>query len=281
MYKIFGVLGILLFSLNGIAQNNFEGKINYSMSFSNDKEITYVEALFGDQKIKVLVKQSTSKSNNKEDLILDFKNGIIYKIINGNKTYLIDSLKKSRGDLFESPKSLVPLTNKDTIILGYKSSAFNLPVSEKAESVSEKIRATLYYADSLLYQIPEKYASFEMVPLFTNGTSVGFGVNMMIDQTENKKIGSEFSILSVEPQNIPDSLLEIPAGYKMVADNSFLDGDQPMADSIQMEADTIAYPAPPLKPGIKDSKKTPQKKPIPNKKAINNTPKTPVRKPNN
>jgi hypothetical protein len=279
MYKIIAATGVSFFCLGSIAQDNFEGKITYRMSFSMDKENTTIEALFGDQKIKVLVKQASPKPNDKEDLILDFKNGFFYKITNHNKTYTIDSFKKSNGDIFKSPESLVPFTEKNIILLGYQSSAFTLPVVEKSSLPFENTTATFWYADSLWYRIPEKYASVQMVPLFTNGTSVGFGMKLVIQLEQNKNESSEFTILAVEPKKIPDSLLELPPGYTLASDNNVFEESQSTADSVTMtlKEDTTAYPAETLKP----VKNPVQKKQKTGKKGIQNKSKSPVRKPDN
>lgn len=261
------------------AQGNFEGKITYEMSFSNVKGNTVLETLFGNQKIKVLVKQAGVTHNDKEDLILDFKNGIYYKITNHTKSYTVDSFTKGKGDILKSPKSLVPSTKENKFKLGFKTSAYTLATAENPGF--ENTNSTFWYADSLLYKIPEKYVSFEMVPLFTNGTSVGFGMKMIMLSQQNKKDSFSFVILSVEPKNIPDSMLELPVGYSLKTTVKAFDVNESTAATESFAIDSADLLAPSINPGVTQPRQPAQKSQSGKNKAIKNKHKTPVKKPDN
>ncbi|MEP7141999.1 MAG: hypothetical protein ABI707_03965 [Ferruginibacter sp.] len=280
MRKGIVMAGICFFCLKAKSQDNFEGKITYRISSSMEKENSTMEVLFGDQKIKVLVTPSVSKSNNKEDLILDFKNGVFYKITNRNKTYAIDSLKKSGNDIINSQKLMVALPEKNAILLGYKSSAFTIPAAEIRGLPSTNVMATFWYADSLQYKIPEKYTSVQMVPLFTNGSSVGLGIKLVMQMEQNKNDTSEFLVLTIEPKKIPDSLLGLPPGYALASENNAFDENQVTADTTMVFPDT-SYEATPAKPAIKNGNKPVQKNKNPGKKQLTDQLKSPARKPNN
>ncbi|MEO5893237.1 MAG: hypothetical protein ABIQ31_23505 [Ferruginibacter sp.] len=265
-----------------VAQNNFEGKVTYRLSFSSEKENSVIEALFGDQKIKVLVKPSSSSSSQKEDLILDFKNGIFYKITNKTKTYTIDSFKKSNNDIFASAKTLVPVNEKNTSTFGYKSTAYTLPADGQNNLPMANIKVILWYADSMRFQVPEEFASVEMVPLFTNGSTVGLGMKMLMQLEENKNDSSQFTVLAVEPQKIPDSLLALPPDFTLVYSTDNYNQDVISPDTTMVIAsDSVAAPALQLKPAKRSAKKPAGKKPNSGKKIIENKPKTPAKKPDN
>lgn len=270
MGQFFAVLLVSLFGTQAIAQQNFEGKITYSMAFPGEEKITVLDVFYGNQRIKVLVKPDGLKPNDKEDLMLDFKNGLVYKITNHTKTYKIDSLKKSPGDLLTSIHSLVAVPAKNSTRAGHKSSAFTLPAGEAAVIKSPAI--TLWYADSLFFPVPLQYASVEMCVLFTNGKSVGFGMQLTMPGINGKMENVELVPLKVEAQKVADSILDLPAGYSFVTNELDTTLAMDVPDSVIVAADTMALPSETIdKPGTQKQK--------PAKQKIKTKSKTPIRKP--
>jgi hypothetical protein len=279
MHKLIAFAGLsLFFFLQISAQDNFEGIISYKVNFPGEKDAATMKAFFGKQKIKILVNQGSAKPTNKEDLILDFSNGIYYNINNISKSYSIDSIKKSDKDLLQSIHSLVPLPKQNKIQVGFKTSAFTLPLIEKTAMPFENAAATIWYADSLFYKIPEKYASVAMVVLFTNGNTVGFGMKLTM-QTDQKKLDSfELTPIAVEQRSIPDSLLDLPIGY--ILSNAFesLKGQETIDSVKSVPADTIAVPSQRVKDINNAAVKGKQPKQNSNKKPAVDNPKTTIRK---
>src|SRR4051812_26741165 len=107
MHRLIAVLAITFFHAGAIGQSNFEGKVNYRMTISQEPDSSTVEALFGNQKIKVLVNPGMNKPGDREDLLLDFEKGILYKITNHSRRFTVDSLKPSSNDMVGASSALV------------------------------------------------------------------------------------------------------------------------------------------------------------------------------
>ena len=199
---------ILLFAFTNIsAQNNFEGKIIYKLT-SPEKGTGngIIETYFGKQKIRVYVKEN--ELSGRDDLLLDFEKGIVHYINTISKTYKTDSLsnrkKRSMPTLNSSPAG-----NK--IISGYSCSAFSFTDTSKSDFMGDMF-FSVWYADSLLFNISDEQKDYEMVPMFTNGTSVGMGMEMGMGK-EKKKITMSLVPLSITFQVLPDSIFNISGDY--------------------------------------------------------------------
>jgi hypothetical protein len=273
MHKPIVALGIAMTCLQVGAQENFQGRVVFSMSSSSAKELIPVEVLYGDQLIKVLVKSDGQQASAQDDLIFDFKKGILYKIKNHNKSYRVDSLGKGYANSFLSPTRHVAIPANDTVLLGYPCKAYTLPESQ-TDITSGNMKVTFWYTDSLVYKVPAEYMYTDPVAIVTNGRAVGFGLTYTAG-AGNQEEYTRMSVVSVDRKTVPLDSLALPPGYTSGQAMAPFNDDTPMA------VDTVASPDMTGQPATGEPKKSRQKNRPGGRKTTEHNPKSPVRKPDN
>lgn len=216
------ILSVFCFITAGaLSQTNFQGKVVYTLSVKSVEQNSSdtLEIYFGRNKIKGVQRGSSKK---KEDLLIDFEEGLSYTIKHDSKTYQVDKIEEGKtGDLVADKSA-----NK--ILLNQPATAYS--VLPKDSSAGFGAKATYWYADSIFYIVPQQYVSSQDVTMFTNGKNLGLGMYMGLKFGEVTMI-VEGKPMSIEPMSLPDSLFIMPADYVL---------DIPEPDStVKAEPDSI------------------------------------------
>lgn len=231
MKHLIAALFILLVNYGAIAQNNFEGKIIYKMSNAlTGNQNILVTAYFGREMIKAEVQTNGVSNEGMDDLLIDFSGELIYYIQKDSRTYHINS---SRTQAMPVP---VRTPGKNSIILEHSCSAYKGIDTSKNE-FQKDTEIIFFYADSLHYAAKKQFANLEMIPMFTNGTHIGMGMEFIQNTEKGKKSVITLTPQSVTAEKIPDSIFSL-TGYtiRKEADNSI-----PMAesDSVMAAVDSV------------------------------------------
>lgn len=222
MKALIVAVSLLLIDNNLIAQKNFEGKIIYDCSVPGVYKAS-TEIYFGNQKIKIIETTDSEFKPSVESRMIDFKRGVIYWISDTSKTYYEVLLIKRP---FDSITELKPFPEKNKRIMGYNCTAFMLGDSLEAtpEMRLPSMHIYMRYADSLFYQVDEKFKNATGIEKATNGTNVGMGmeINIGSDSFMQSIIATPVSIV---PGPIPDSVFLVPAGYILKSEKDFFENN--------------------------------------------------------
>lgn len=234
MQKLLSFFSLLVILQSLIAQKKFEGKIVYEMMVDKKKEkkpeTTMVEAYFGKQKIKVLLNEASASNSYKEDLLLNLEEDVIYRINNKQKTYSKQLFQKRRLTGDGSMPFMIASPERNRKYIGYNTTAFVMADTTK-NNFFGPVDFTFWYADSIYFFIKEEYTDFDILPILSNGKSVGMGMKMKMGTGEDE-ISGEVKPISISAETIPDSIFAIPAGYSLE--------EQPTADSAMAMVDSSA-----------------------------------------
>ncbi len=241
--KLIAFLLFLLFCNTMIfAQTPFQGIVQLRLKDESEKKSGRVEIYYGQNKILGMIRTKDSSENGKDDILLDFSKGIQYRINRQTKTYRVDSITADKDPLMSD--NMVLDSSKRRTIIGYSSAAYSLKDSTES-SFFGNMEMTSWYADSLFFPLEKAYAGSSETKIFTNGKTIGMGMEMSLSLGKDMKKAFELLPLSITPQLMPDSLFEIPVGF---------------AEEVPM-ADSFAYPISPVedapaisKPATKSAK---------------------------
>ncbi len=242
------------------AQAGFEGMIRYKASPEKDffekekaeiKDSMEINIWF--TKGKILIRNLTKSSE--EDILVLIDSAKIYTINREDETYRV---KKLRERKVASPPEVIQ-------IAGYRSS----PVQYNADGFAfgGAVNTTIWYADSLLFSIPEKYDGNEELMIIRNGhimlkaeITTDFNPHNFrefeVDTLPTTEEKTTIIASSVIPGGIKPEDFIIPANFKIF--NAAIDSAVDWDNSIM--ADTTHVPVAPPPP-----KKAPatHKKPAP------------------
>ena len=234
---------LLICSFSMYAQAPIEGKVTHKLTAETETKSGLIEIFYGKKKIKGVIRQNDDKESGKDDLLLDFNQGLVYHLNAVDKTYRVDTMI---GKTVNTLSALTPLAEKNKVKLGVSTSAFSIKDTSNMNPLGN-MTMEFWYADSLMFPIEEKYLGSDESVLFTNGKTIGMGLIMNFELGESKKT-FELEPVLIEPGNLPDSIFEIPGDFVM---------ESIVADSIAMVDSTYNTPAPAARKIIK--KKTPAK----------------------
>lgn len=234
------------------AQTVFEGKVTHKLTAETESKSGMIEIYYGKKMIKGIIKQNDDKETGKDDILLDFNKGLVYHLNAVDKTYRLDSMKGRPAGVMSA---LNPWKEKDRVISGFHTSAY-IPKDTAEMNLFGNMTMLFWYADSLLFPVDEQLMGSDDIALFTNGKTIGMGLNMSMEFGESKKT-FELEPVLIEPGNLPASTFEIPADFTIelndtpVIPDSLREEDAFMLDSVKTQT------TPPVKKVIK--KKTPPK----------------------
>lgn len=233
------------------AQSVFEGKVTHKLTAETESKSGMIEIYYGKKMIKGIIKQNDDKETGKDDILLDFNKGLVYHLNAVDKTYRLDSMKGRPSGVMSA---LNPWKEKDRVISGYHTSAY-IPKDTAEMNLFGNMTMLFWYADSLLFPVDDQLMGSDEIALFTNGKTIGMGLNMSMEFGESKKI-FELAPVSIEPGILPVSTFEIPADFAFVYDTPVIPDSLREEDAFMTDSVTTT-PAPPVKKTIK--KKTPPK----------------------
>ncbi|MBL0359382.1 MAG: hypothetical protein IPP72_22090 [Chitinophagaceae bacterium] len=225
-------LFIILIGNSISAQKNFEGKINYKMNSNSQDTSTSITAYFGKQKIKAVFKQRDSIKNKKDDLLIDFENGVVNYINAEKNTYRTIKLQDMEMDRMPALK---PFPEKNKQLLGYNCTAYITTDTSKNEYISFT-PFYFWYADSLFFKVKNEYSNIDMVPIFTNGNTVGMGMQMNLGNGRGE-VYIELTPVSILKETIPDSVFSLA---RLQFERKYIESSSTLADSTQILVDSIS-----------------------------------------
>jgi|GEM_PF-3399774 len=259
---------ILLVNEAATAQKNFEGKIIYKMSNAlTGNQNILVTAYFGNEKIKVHVNTNGVSNEGLDDLLIDFTGELIYYIQKDRRTYHTNSINSSRTQAMPVP---MRTPGKSSMVLGHSCSVYN-GIDTSNKEFQKETEITFLYADSLYYSVKKQFSHLEMIPMFTNGSHIGMGMEFIRNTAEGKKSVITLTPQSVTAEKIPDAIFSL-TGYAIQkeADNAIImeeiDSMMTMADSVvKVATDAVKEAVSDADDQlIKNKKNTPKKSPSKN-----------------
>jgi hypothetical protein len=214
MRKLFLFLTYLLFSALIFSQTVFEGKVKHSLTAEKLNQKGTVEVFYGNQKIKGKIYMPAEEGIKEDEILIDFSKGILYHLYPLKKTYHLTHLKNKISSF---PN--LPATTQKKIILNLSCTSFFLKDTAKSEWMGE-MDIMFWFADSLYFPVSEEYLTSDEIPLFTNGKTIGMGMNINMPFEGKDKNIFILTPTSIEKGAIPDSIFQIPINYKLLSDNS-------------------------------------------------------------
>lgn len=179
MYK--HLLLLLLLPAAVSAQKPFTGTIDYRFTNTDTSLDVQVQAVFIPGRIRFSlhpVKVPAGADIKEELLILDFQQAAIFRIKDQEKIVERENIggKNSKQELPSiKPAGTAHILGKP--VTEYSSDWVEKKEQKGKDTVSTGIRASFWYADDLLYPVPDSLAREQMIPLFTNGrVCLGFSI---------------------------------------------------------------------------------------------------------
>ena len=233
-----------------LGQKQFEGIIEYKITEGNsEKNPLRIKALFGKNGYKLIIEEEKKSGiyGNKEvsEELIRFDSGQIYSINLAGKTYTSRELRTKMTEEFSpTPATIAGYKITGVLKLPDPFSYLNWPASES--------KAQLHVADSLFYQVPEKFGANPEFLFFSTGRIVLGGIyhsrsmrewpDMAESGNHNPIVTVKATATSVKWQVIPENDLSIPAGFTS-QDNTFdLQMDSlMMLDTMPAMIDSTAY----------------------------------------
>ncbi|RYY63052.1 MAG: hypothetical protein EOO05_00455 [Chitinophagaceae bacterium] len=222
--KFIITLAILLQSVAGLhAQEPFEGRIDYLLTSRDSTLRLLISGFYSGQKIfvnmKVLKAPVSGMDVKDEKILLDFENGFLDRIH--------DSARIIQRQMMTGPnaKRDIAVINKTTdtmSFLGEHATAYATPVLSKEEmkdsmKVSVSAQVKIWYANELLFPVPDSMAMVQMVPLFTNG-HVALGSAIQVDAGPMKLLLSTRAV-EIRKGKLGPAIFRLPEGYKVELDD--------------------------------------------------------------
>ncbi len=263
---------------SALAQKEFEGEIRYTIT-SPEKgeketvEIFEIKAFFAPNRLLLRI----LKEDEEEDILLFIDSAKVYTFDKSNKTFRVKKLR-----------SYYPLKTSaiKEVIAGYSTTPLETRNSNWANSMGRN--ASLWFADSLYFPVPNKLEGNEELLLINNNRILlKAKINLVErmeelgeEEIENMATDDTYSIKMVAVQVIPGpqpaSLFTIPGDYKKwdihLYPFPFNDSVSAMVDTAIAIPDTAFVETPKIEPP--PARKTPAKAPV--KKSTSN--KAPIKK---
>lgn len=211
---------LLLLAFSGLAaQQNFEGMIRYTMVSRDTMIRVHITAWY--RKDKILFTTQPEKAPPGSDLkaetvLLDFTKAAIDRYHPAEKTVRREWMNGE--DKKQDIPSLTVSGTTGRSILGHRCTAFTsgpFSKSEKKDSVTVTTAGEMvfWYADDLIFRVPDSLRMIQMVPLFTND-HIALGSEIIIE-----KAGMRFVLRTeakeIQAQKLSPSLFRHPKDYRL------------------------------------------------------------------
>jgi hypothetical protein len=253
MKKCLCTILILGFANFCFSQENFEGVISYKLNIENINRTWYSLKVYYKQN-RILVQTFAGEDSTvaNEEKIFDFESGFSYMINKDERTILQDSLIKSEN------KSTLPIFFNDSLkkILNYNCKLIKYDSINLKEDISDDV--CLWFAESLKFNLPEKYYPFTPCLLFTNGKSICLSAYFSAFLTRNGKARLNIRAEMINKIQLADSIFSLPKGFSIQQLEY-----PPKIELSEIKIDEIKrepLPPPPLSSKAKIKKKISRKK---------------------
>jgi hypothetical protein len=216
MKNVYFIL-LLLAGLPVFSQKNFEGIITYTgKSPSNSSK--GIEVTYGKSALRAVLwetKENGEKEYDARYRLYDFEKGLTYLVRTKDSVVQVDSLHIDEEDNIEMIKD----TSARKTILQYP--CVKLTSEKDTLPGSTFLDMEIWQSNALSYVIPDKYRNKHLLVANESGNILWLGMELKYDfkNLGNPRNGVEIVIIEatdIQPGKIPDSLLSIPASYKMI-----------------------------------------------------------------
>lgn len=212
------VILLLLCATSLKAQKKFEGVIHYLMVSADSSLQVAITAWYKKDKIKFtteLKKGPGAGDIKNETIIIDLQKSAIDRVKDNQKTVEREWLTgKNR-------KQVIPFltaSGSTHTILGYPCTEYTSGQFSKSEKKDTSTVVTagelkFWYANELLFPVPDSLKMTQMIPLFTNG-HIALGSEIRIRQAViNLVLHTEAK--EIHPQKLRKSVFRHPKGYRL------------------------------------------------------------------
>ena len=214
---------ILVFlSITAIGQKNFEGIVHYELTVKKDSAaLVDMIAYFKKDKIKIVTtvrKTSEGMDLKNETIILNFKEAVIDRIKEEGK--IIERERMSLNHKKQDIPDLGSNLQNSITILNHPCTEFTTGPFSKDEikdsvMVSSKGEIKIFYANDLIFPVPDSLKMIQMVPLFTNG-NVALRTEIKIEQGPVAvTLSCEAKEIQPAKKGLPGSVFRYPKGYSL------------------------------------------------------------------
>ena len=214
---------VLLSAITGHSQEPFEGRIDYLLVSRDSSIKLLISGFYGEQQLfvnmKVLKAPAQGMDVKDEKILLDFRHGFLDRIH--------DSTRIIQRDFLTGPKAkrdLPPITRTtDTVrVLGELATAYATDQFSKEEvkdsvQTMMKGKVKIWYANDLLFPVPDSMAMVQMVPLFTNG-HVALGSTIELEAGPMKLLLTTRAV-EIRKGKLGPAIFRLPEGYKVELDD--------------------------------------------------------------
>ncbi|MET0638349.1 MAG: hypothetical protein ABWZ25_20130 [Chitinophagaceae bacterium] len=199
-------------------QTPFEGRIDYLLTSRDSTVQIFMSGYFSGRKIFIqtkLLKVPGGEENKEEKLLLDFENGFLDRI-NDQEKQIVRQLMTGPA----AQKDLPPLirTEQTSTLQQYKTVAYQTPEFSPEESkdsvkINMAVQVRIWYAEDLLFEVPEEMKLVQMVPLFSNG-HIALASSIKIGKDE-KEMLLNTRATEVRPGRLAPVLFQVPHDYRI------------------------------------------------------------------
>jgi hypothetical protein len=221
MHYFFTTILVFLY-VTAIGQKSFEGIVHYELTVKKDSAaLVDMMAYFKKDKIKIVTtvrKTSEGMDLKNETIILNFKEGFIDRIKEDGQI-----IERERMSLHHKKQDIPDLRSNlqhSIIILNHPCTEFTGgPFSKEEIKDSAMVSSTgeikIFYANDLIFPVPDSLKMVQMVPLLTNGT-VALRTEIKIEQGPVAiTLSCEAKEIRRAKKGLPGSLFRYPKGYSL------------------------------------------------------------------
>ena len=203
------------------AQKPFQGKIDYTLASRDSSVVIDISSWYRKDRICFIVKKTKlpkGMESADERIILNFKDGFIERIKDNERKVEREPLT-GPGAKRDLP---VFMRSDDTLILlgqrchRYSTPALHKEVMKDSMNIDVDANASIWYADDLLFPVPDSMKTVQMVPLFTNG-HIALGSNIAI-KAGPADLQLQTRARQIVHRKVSASMFRVPKGY-VVEDN--------------------------------------------------------------
>ena len=213
------LLSLLVLSSGLTAQKNFEGTIRYQMVSPDSTVLVNITAWYGRDRILFTTapeKAPPGTDLKAETILLDFRKAAIDRYKPNDKVVERERMT-GKGKKQDIPVlNMAPALAKP--ILGHPCTARTtgrFSKSEQKDSVTITVAGEMvfWYADDLVFSVPDSLLMIQMVPLFTNG-HIALGSEIKIEPPGMRFV-LHTEAKEIKPGRLRRAVFRHPKGYRL------------------------------------------------------------------
>ncbi|MET0394266.1 MAG: hypothetical protein ABW019_14060 [Chitinophagaceae bacterium] len=212
-------LSLLAFCSGLMAQQNFEGTIRYRMVSPDSAVLVNISAWYGKNRILFTTapeKAPPGTDLKAETILLDFRKAAIDRYKPNDKVVEREFMTR-KGKKQDIPAlTMAPALAKQ--VLGHPCTARTtgrFSKSEQKDSVTVAVAGEMvfWYADDLIFRVPDSLLMVQMVPLFTNG-HIALGSKIKIEPPGMRFV-LHTEAKEIKPGRLRRTVFRHPKGYRL------------------------------------------------------------------